>query len=708
MNQLERSSTNEKIVMRHLEKLAVVYVRQSSLQQVLSNRESTMLQYNLVERAKDLGWQASRILVIDDDLGKSGSTSEGRAGFQRLVAEVGLDHVGLILGIEMSRLARSNKDWHHLLEVCALFGTLIADTNGVYDVSQYNDRLLLGLTGMMSEAELHLMKQRMHQGKLNKAKRGELNFPLPIGYVRRASGETTLDPDEQAQNVVRLIFRKFRELGTLHALLRYLVSHDIQLGVRVHSGPAKGELEWRRANRMTLQNMLKNPMYSGAYAYGRRRVDPRKKRPGRPSTGRSAHSLSNCHVLIKDHVPAYISWQDYEWNVARLKANQARADELGAARHGPALLGGLVICGKCGSRLIVSYGGQAQRHSYRCSKNATNYAGAICQHVAGKALTAFVSKLVLSALEPAMLELSLAAAAQLENDRAELDGLWQQRLERASFEAQRAARHYQLVEPENRLVARQLAVEWEQKLAAQQQLIEDHERFLAEQPRVLSAKERTAIRKLAQDLPALWHATGTTNAERKEIIRQVIERITVDAIGSSERVNVVVTWAGGACSTHEIIRPVAKLEQLSYYPELCQRVRCLAGEGLDAKRIAVQLNTEGFRPPKRREDFVAQGVRDLMRRLGLRSSRAPSKNFENLGEHKWTLPGLATVIGMPSMTLYNWVRRGWVKAQQQDSKRWIVWADEREIERLRERHKRPAGYYSRRLWLEPSAKSAVS
>lgn len=699
--QTEVFESSDKIQAYHLEKLAIVYVRQSSLQQVLHHRESTRLQYGLVDRAKALGWPEDRILVIDDDLGKSGSTSEGRQGFQRMVAEVGLDHVGLILGIEMSRLARSNKDWHHLLEICALFGTLIADVNGVYDVAQYNDRLLLGLSGMVSEAELHLIKQRMQQGKLNKARRGELNFPLPVGYVRRPSGEVSFDPDEQARTVMKLIFRKFEELGTLHALLRYLVAHDVKLGVRIRTGPAKGELEWRRPNRMTLQNLLKNPTYAGAYAYGRRRTDPRKKQAGRPSTGRSSSNLQHCYTLIKDHFPAYISWEQFERNVTRLKSNRARAEELGAPRHGPALLAGLVVCGKCGHRMIVSYSGQGERHSYQCSNLATNYGGKMCQHVAGKALNAFISQQVLAALEPAALELSLAAAEQLESDRAELDRLWHQRLERASYEAERAARHYQLIEPENRLVARQLAKEWEEKLSAQAQLENDYERFLAEQPKTLSAKERNAICSLAQDIPALWHALSTTVVERKEIIRQVVERIKVDAQGESERVQVVVTWAGGSHTEHMVIRPIAKLEQLSYYPQLCERVRELKAQGLDAAGIAEQLNIEGYRPPKRRKDFGREGVRELMRRLGLCTSRTSSKRTENLDEHHWTLPELAQALGMPCVTLYNWVRRGWVAAQQQPAtRRWVAWADEAEVERLRQRHQRPAGYYSRRLWLE--------
>src|SRR5919202_348649 len=277
-----------KLQVHHRERLAVVYVRQSTLQQVQDHQESTRLQYGLTSFAQQLGWPAERTLVIDDDLGQSGSTAAGRRGFQRLVTEVTLNHVGLILGLEMSRLARSNTDWHHLLEVCALFRTLIADQDGLYDPAQYNDRLLLGLKGTMSEAELHVIKQRMHQGKLSKARRGELGFDVPTGYVRSSSGEVTFDPDEEVQQVIELIFRKFEELLTVHALLRYLVAHGVRIGVRVRGGEGKGELEWHAPNQTTLQNMLKNPIYAGAYAYGRRRIDPRKRKPGRRSTGRTS------------------------------------------------------------------------------------------------------------------------------------------------------------------------------------------------------------------------------------------------------------------------------------------------------------------------------------------------------------------------------------------------------------------------------------
>ena len=689
--------SSSKILSYHLDRLAVVYVRQSTLQQVADHQESTRLQYGLAQRAQSLGWSEERVLTIDDDLGKSGRSAEGRKGFQHLVTEVGLNHVGLILGIEMSRLARSSKDWHQLLEICALFHTLIADLDGIYDPSQYNDRLLLGLKGTMSEAELHILKQRMVQGKLNKAKRGELGFHLPIGYVRRPSGEIRFDPDEQAQQVVRLIFRKFEELGSLNAVLRYLVTHQIQIGVRVLSGPNKGDLEWRRPNRATLQNLLKSPVYAGAYAYGRSHRDLRKCIPGRPSTGFVVTPFEEWPVLIKDHHPGYISWQQYEAHVAQLKSNQTRANELGLARQGSSLLSGLLICERCGARMTVQYH-QGKQHRYTCCRQATNYGGEICQYFSGSCLDEYVTQQVLHALEPAALSLSLEALACLEHDRTELDQLWQHRLERAAFDAERAGRHYHLVEPENRLVARQLAKEWEEKLKEQQQLQEEYQRFVHEQPQQLSAQERQAIQELANNLPLLWSAETTTQAQRKEMIRQVIQTIQVGVQGESEQVNVTIAWVGGAISQAQIIRPVAKWAQLSYYPQLCERLRQLVEDEWSINDITDQLNQEGFRPPKQRQTFNRDCTRRLMQQLGLRTTHR-RKNHGTLAQYEWWLADLALCLGMPSITLYNWVRRGWVQAKQHPgSHQWIIWADETELERLKRHRQQSVGHILHQRW----------
>lgn len=697
---------SQKITDHHRDRLAVVYVRQSTVQQVLDHQESTRLQYGLVDRAVALGWPKPRVLVIDDDLGKSGTSTVGREGFARLVSEVGLNHVGIILGLEMSRLARSSTDWHQLLEICTLFNTLIADHDGLYDPSDYNDRLLLGLHGMMSEAELHVLKQRLHQGKLNKARRGELTFPLAIGYYRRASGEVTFDPDEQVQHVVRLIFRKFDELGTLHALLRFLTAHDIRLGVRVREGANKGELEWRRANRMTLQNLLKNPIYAGAYAYGRRQTDPRKQQPGKPRTGRVSCSPEHYHVLINDHFPAYISWAQYEHNLARLQANRARADAVGGVRHGPSLLAGLLICARCGTRLFVRYGGPRALHSYLCSRQANDYGGDYCQYLPGPALDQFVSQQVLNALEPAALALSLETAAHLERERGELEQLWQQRLERAAFEAERAARHYRRCEPENRLVARELAKEWEAALATQQQLQEDYRRYCEQRPHVLSAAERGLISQLAQNLPALWTASTTTVADRKAIVRQIIQHIRVENEGASERLHVTIEWIGGYQSAGVVIRPVQRLADLSYYPQLCERVQQLVAEDLTISEIVDQLAQEGYRTSRNKARFQPKEMRALLGRLGLR--RASRRARRRRQPPQWWLTDLARVLDMPAATLYSWLRRGEVQGYQDTtSQRWIVRADAAELKRLQQRRALPPDTLNRQRWSDATSRATL-
>jgi DNA invertase Pin-like site-specific DNA recombinase len=697
----------QKVQPWHRERLAVVYVRQSSPHQVLHHQESTRLQYGLSMRAQDLGWSAERILVIDDDQATTGATAEGRRGFQQVVSEVSLSHVGIILGFDVARVARSCTDWYRLLELAALAGTLIADLDGIYDPGQYNDRLLLGLKGTMSEAELHIMQQRLRQGLLAKARRGELPVVPPMGYLQRAAGEIVLDPDEQVQAVIRLIFRKFAELGTVNALLRYLVAQHVELGMREHRGLRRGEVVWHRPNRATLQNILHHPIYAGAYVYGRRASDPRRKRAGHPDSGRVVAAPDAWQVLLKDRLPAYISWDQYEANLARLRANQARADTLGVVREGPALLTRLAVCGRCGCRMAVTYKGEGEagHYAYTCARRRSAYGEELCQHVAGANLDAFVSQQVLAALEPAALELSLEAAAHLERERADLGRLWQQKVERATYEAERAARQYQLVEPEHRLVARQLERDWEEKLAARLQVEEAQRRFQETQPRVLTAAERAAIRQLAADIPTLWQAPTTTMAERKEIVRQVVERVVVAVQGESERVRVTLEWVGGGRTEAELVRPVARLEQLSYYPQLCARVRQLAADGCSAGAIAERLNAEGYRPPKRREHFGPQGVLDLLQSLGVCTKQSRRRPAPILGDHEWGLRELAQAIGMPPVTLYNWLQRGWVRTRREESPphRWILWADDAEVTRLRQRHQRALGAEAHRRWYEPSS-----
>ncbi|WP_338673843.1 recombinase family protein [Streptomyces sp. SCSIO 30461] len=435
--------SQDKIRAEALDRAAVVYVRQSTRQQVAEHGESTRLQYALVERAVALGWARSRIEVIDDDLGQSAAVAETRPGFAKLVTEVTMGRVGLVLGVEMSRLARTGRDWHQLIELCSLSGALLADPDGVYDPSYYNDRLLLGLKGTMSEAELYLIRQRMQGGKMAKAERGELAIRPPIGYWRRPSGEVVLEPDEQARTVVRLVFDTFARTGTLNGVLRYLVAHDLQLPVRSASGADKGELTWRRPTRETLQNMLHNPIYAGYYAYGRRQSDVRRRKPGRPSTGRVVTAMDSWHVLLPDRMPAYISAEQYAANLRRLEANRNTAAAPGAPRGGSALLAGLLHCGLCGGHKMTSryhrHGPHPLTHRYACAFYPVNYGtGQPCQTITGPALDAHVVDQVLAAVRPAAVEVSLKAAEQAEAERAVLETLWRQRVGRARLAAERA------------------------------------------------------------------------------------------------------------------------------------------------------------------------------------------------------------------------------------------------------------------------------
>ena len=652
----------DKIDGRHRERLAVVYVRQSTVQQVERHQESTRLQYGLVERAMDLGWARAGVEVIDDDLGKSGASAEGRLGFQRLVAEVGLGHVGLVLGIEMSRLARSCRDWHQLLEICALCDTLIADADGIYDPSSYNDRLLLGLKGTMSEAELHILKARMHAGRLAKARRGELALVLPMGYLRRPSGEVIFDPDEQARSVMRLIFDTFERLGTLHSLLRYLVAHEIRMPVRLRSGPSKGELDWRRPNRYSLSEVLKSPIYAGAYVYGRRRVTRGGGQAASPSS-RRAKGPEDWAVLIHDRLPAYISWRQYERNVQRLKDN--RSQFKGVPRGGSSLLSGLLVCGRCGMRMASGYSDNGGYLRYSCSRLAVGYGDPVCQSLSGRPLDKLVGDLILAALEPSALEVSLRLAADIEAERAALKEQWSQRLERAHQDVDRARRQYQAVEPENRLVARSLEREWEEALSEEVRLQAEHDRFLAEQPTALTTAEREAINRLAHDIPALWSAETTTQADRQAIARLMLERIEVTVEGDSEKVAVACRWAGGHTTETTLIRPVARLEQLSYYPDLLARAATLLAEGKDPPRIAEVLNEEGWRPPRRRETFNGAMVHGLLARQGLKARRRtmPMTNHLPRQADEWTPVDLATELGMPRATVYSWLYKGRLNAR---------------------------------------------
>jgi DNA invertase Pin-like site-specific DNA recombinase len=704
----------QKIAGHHRDRLAVIYVRQSSRQQVLDHGESTRLQYGLVARAEALGWAASRVLVIDEDLGRSAANAAERPGFARLVAEITLGRVGLVLGLEMSRLARAGRDWHQLIELCSLAGALLADSDGVYDPNWYNDRLLLGLKGTMTEVELHLIKQRMASGRLAKAARGDLALPLPAGYVRRPDGQVVFDPDEQVRDVVRLVFSLFEELGTVHGVLRFLVQNRVQIGMRERSGPGKGEVIWRPPHAQGLINTLRNPAYAGIYAYGRSHIDPAKHVAGHEDSGRM-RGLGAEHWLVRidGALPAYISVGQYERNLAKMADNRAVSAAAGAPRGGPGLLSGLVLCAFCGSRLQIAYerSRRGTVHRYVCNRRRATHGEPICQQMSGRFLDDFVVAQTLSALAPAALELSLAAAAQIEDRRVALDRIWAQRLERAAIAADRARRYVQLAEPENRLVMRTLEREWEEALSVQAQLAEDHRHYQQARPARLTGAELSAIRALAGDIPAIWSAATTTDLERKKLLHAVITSVTVAAEGVSENVKATIGWAGGATTTAELTRPIARVDRLSYYPRLVERITAMAGQGLTVVAIADRLAAEGLRPPHGGERFHHGEIQHLIRHLGIRPGLEDRRaDHGDLESDEWWLSTLAREIGMPQSTLFTWLRRGWITGRQ-DTKgpyRWIITADRAEVERLKTLRRLPSGHHNQRHWDDAVARTTAS
>ena len=672
-----------KIQGTHFDRLAIVYVRQSSPQQVIENRESRERQYALAQFAQRLGWPAERVLIIDEDQGISAKTAENRSGFQRLMAEVSLNHVGIVLGLEISRLSRCNKDWHQLVDVCGIFNTLLCDQDGVYDSGDGNDRLLLGMKGAMSEFELVTLRNRLARGTRNKAERGELFLSVPVGYLKQTSGEVVQEPDEQARGMVRLVFEKFAELGTAYAVFRYFTVNNLRLGFRRLRGERIGELEWRAASPARILGILRHPVYAGAYAYGLHRAGKKNPLTGQVEGGKWFVSPDELPVLIQGKLPAYISWDQYLANQEQLKQNVARNGSRGAPKRGEALLSGLVVCGKCGHHMQTRYPGD-KKPSYQCHefyRETLDELPEPCGRITAATLDDLVVREVLRALEPASLELSLRAIESVEQERERVHNQWRQRRERARQDVARAERQYQLAEPENRLVVRSLEARWEEALKQQRQEEEEYHRFLAKLPLTLSESDRKRIASLSHDVAALWRAEGTTAVDRKQIVRCIVDRVVLVTDRSTELNEVTIVWQGGMETKYQIARPVGTFEQLKDYRRLTERIRELHGAGLHFAQIAETLNQEAFVPPRRRGIYTEGGVADLARHLGLSGELFCDELLE---EHEWWIADLARELKVMTVKIHYWVKQGWIQHRRTPSgKHHIVWADQDELRRLR-------------------------
>jgi DNA invertase Pin-like site-specific DNA recombinase len=640
---------NSKVTASHLRRDAFLYVRQSTLHQVMQNTESTRRQYALRQQAVGYGWPLERVHVIDCDLGISGASAVDRAGFQQLVGEVSLGNAGVVLGLEVSRLARNSADWQRLLELCALADTLILDEDGLYDCNDFNDRLLLGLKGTLSEAELHFLRARLQGGIRNKARRGELISPLPVGLVYDEAQKVRLDPDRQVQQAIRLLFETFQRSGSAHAITVHFRREGLQFPRRLRTGAHKGELVWGPLSLSRVLHVLHNPRYAGAFFFGRSR--------SRTWPDGCSHTqqlpVEEWQVLIPNHHAGYISWEEYQDNQRRLRETaQAQGAERRQSppREGPALLQGLVICGVCGRRMTVRYH-QRQGNlypDYVCQSKHIEYGAAPCQHLPGQGIDEAVAGLLLETMTPISLETALAVQQEVLARQDAADGLRAKQVERAQYEADLAAQRYRRVDPNNRLVAATLEAEWNAALRSLQEAQQAYERHRQTDRLLIDSRVRDQVMALTTDFPRVWHDAHTTHRDRKRLIRLLVADVTLI---KGEQVTLKVRFRGGATQVLNIPPALCAWQKWETSPEVVRLIDTLLDEYTEPQ-VAAILNARGLHPGKG-GTFHTGIVARVRRNYGLKT------RYERLREAGMlTAAEMAEILDVDRSTVMVWHRAG--------------------------------------------------
>jgi DNA invertase Pin-like site-specific DNA recombinase len=658
-----------KITGGHLERTAFIYVRQSTLRQVMSNTESTERQYALKQRAIALGWQPDQIITIDSDQGHSGASAADREGFQKLVAEVGLGRAGIVLGLEVSRLARNSADWHRLVELCALANTAIADEDGIYDPSDFNDQLLLGLKGTMSAAELHFLRARLIGGQRSKARRGELKVPLPAGFVYDALDLVRLDPDKSVQKAVRLLFDAFAHHGSARAIVHTFTTQHLTFPIRHRSGPRKGELGWLPLTHSRTLQVLHNPRYAGAFSYGRRRT--RHK----PTGGKSVHDVPRDQwiALIPDAHPAYITWQTFEHNQSTLQRNAAAHAgdrHTGPAREGTALLQGLAICGHCGKRMSVRYHTRKGSHypTYTCQRDAIEHATPPCQRIPGSGIDTTISTLILTSITPLTLETALLVQAELDQHAHEAQRLREMHVERARQHADTARRRYLAVDPHNRLVADTLEADWNHAIRAHHDAQDELER--AHHTTTLTDEHKHRIHALAHDIPRIWNDPHTPQRERKRLARHIIEDVTITTTSTSTsrsgrsdggRIHLHVRYRGGATTSITISKNPPAYKTWQTPTSTLKRIDQLLDDHTDGE-TADHLNRAGLTSGTNKP-FTSLIIRHLRRNHDI-----PSHRDRLRAQGMLTLNEIAHHLNVHTRTIKSWHAAGLLKARKANDK----------------------------------------
>jgi DNA invertase Pin-like site-specific DNA recombinase len=673
---------NSKITELHRSKPAYIYVRQSTIAQVRFHQESTQRQYALREKAAELGWSPSAIRTLDRDLGLSGAQMAGRQDFKTLVADVSMGQVGAVFALEVSRLARSNLDWHRLLELCALTDTLVIDEDGCYNPADFNDGLLLGLKGTMAQAELHFLRARLQGGKLNKAKKGELRFPLPIGFSFDDQGRIIFDADEEVRGAVALVFRLFRETGSAYAVVQQFAQRGLRFPKRAYGGAWDGRILWGRLSHGRVLSILKNPSYAGMYVFGRYQHRREISAEGEVRKRIQAVAMPDWRVNLKEHHKGYITLAQFLENTERLEKNRTNGEGTvlsGPAREGLALLQGLLLCGNCGRALTVRYRGNGGIYpTYQCNRlHREGLATKSCMTFRCDLLDPVISQEVLNALQPAELELALAALRELETRDQAILRQWQMRIERAQYEAALAERRYQEVDPSNRLVAGTLERRWNEALLQLDDLKKQAADCQRQEARVATPEQKAKVLALARDLPRLWHATTTQAKDRKRMLRLLIKDITVDKPPRQKQLLVHLRWQGGACTDLSVQLPPNIADRKRHPAALVDQVRNLA-RTLPDIQIADLLNREG-QSTTSGKPYTAKIIRWLRWRYQIASPTL--KRPEEL-----TIQQVADHFGVSIGIVYYWIQRGLIQARRLNGGMpyWITLDESRERE-LRER-----------------------
>lgn len=649
-----------KIQDHHVKQPAYVYIRQSTMNQVRFHQESTERQYALKGKARELGWAEPMIRVLDADLGMSGSQMMNREDFKILVADVSMGKVGAVLALEASRLARSCTDWHRLLELCSLSGTLIIDEDGCYDPSDFNDQLLLGLKGTMSQAELHFIRARLQGGKLNKAKKGQLKSPLPVGLCYDDDDNIILDPNKEVRGAIKLIFTAFKETGSAYGVMQRFGKENMEFPKKAYGGIWNGKLIWDNLTHGRVLGILKNPAYAGTYVYGRYKYKRYVTPKGDIRTKCTKLPMSSWPVVIHDHHEGYISWQEYLDNQEKLQKNRTNGEEnllSGPAREGLALCQGLLLCQACGRRLTVRYKGNGGIYPlYECTyRKREGRSTKQCISVRCDLIDKAISKRVLAVLQPAEIEIALKAISKLEQRNNTINRQWQMKIQRSEYQAQLAQRRYEEVDPSNRLVASTLESKWNQALVNLEQIKKQYAEYQQAEMQAISDVEKSKIFSLAKDLPRLWNAATTQPKDRKRILRLLIKDITVEKTSEPKQVMLHLRWQGGACEDIPLTLPPNINDQLRYQKEFVGRIRSLALTLTD-DQIAAKLDQEGLLSATG-TPFNDSKIKWIRYKHGIPAAKLKQSD-------EITVKEASKKFGVSIWVVYYWIERGVVQARR--------------------------------------------